>query len=238
MTASIVVPFNPDGAERDRNWSWIRERVERLHPDFELIVAGAPGERWCKAKAVAAGVERASNDVIIMMDADVFVDAAALSALPAQAETFGWAVPHTKVLRLSPSYTEELLTLEPPEMHARVCCRRLARKPYVGVPGGGILALTKESWRVAPIDPRFEGWYGEDHAWGNALHALVGPGHRGRADLFHLWHPAQPDRGEKRPNKALRERYRRALKNPEAMARIVQEIPCDLSVDGSSQPAR
>jgi hypothetical protein len=85
---------------------------------------------------------------------------------------------------------------------------KLQQRPYLGVPGGGIMVLSRETYEQVPLDWRFKGWGQEDEAWGAALAAVAGKGWRGTEPLYHLWHPPQP-----RQNRAIGSDESRHLRN-------------------------
>lgn len=172
---------------------------------------------WCKGEAVNRGVGHSSAEVIVVQDADVLIDLQpAIEAVKAGAK---WAVPHTRVLRLSEKATDAVLAGADP------CGLELVQRPYVGVVGGGCVVARREVLLDVPMDERFTGWGQEDEAWGMALKTLHGKPWRGDQDLYHLWHPPQDRMDRKRGNRegyALRQRYAKS-RNPQAMRELVEE---------------
>jgi hypothetical protein len=160
-------------------------------------------------------------DVLVIADADSFVSPESLTAAIGQAEAVGWGLAHSTIRRLTRESTEAVLAGGKPG--------KLEKPAYQGVAGGGIVAVTREVYNQVPLDPRFAGWGGEDHAWGLALTVIVGPTRRRSVSpLWHLWHPPQPSK--KNPTTATRDlvgRYKAARRDPAAMAAIVQEVRCD-----------
>ena len=158
-----------------------------------------PGREWCKAEAVRAGLDASTADVIVIADADCwssFVEAAV-----DQLVGFPWAMPFKDVHRLSPEATSH--ALQTGELNGK-----LQQRPYLGVPGGGMMVLPRESYERVPLDPRFRGWGQEDEAWGAALGSVFGKGWRGSEPLWHLWHPPQA-----RQNRAVGSDASRHLRN-------------------------
>lgn len=234
---AVVVPFTPGAcADRDRAWEYVRARLEHFHP--WPIIVGATEGRWSKGRAVENALALTGADVIVMHDADSFVSPDALEAAVAAVAPGVWAMPHQLVHRLNEASTAKLyheglagdLTVG---RHARL------RYAYPGTPGGGIVALTRADYERCPIDPRFEGWGGEDDAWGRALCTLIGgeirnngphgaiPPHRGTADLWHLYHPLAPTHrhrdGVLPETNALVARYKEATGSPRLMAALVAD---------------
>lgn len=225
VTATIVVPFTPGvDQHRDEAWAWLHQRLVAAHPDWPIIEA-TTGEPWSKGRAVAAVIDQVDTDVLIVHDADSFIDR---STLAQAVERIGagapWVMPHTDVHRLNRDQTRRVLTGPPdidtiPEALDR---RRLARRPYAGIVGGGIVVLPRAGWDIAPLDPRFEGWGLEDIAWGHALDTLLGAHVRLGARLFHLWHPPQPNHlNPPVLSQALEASYRAAQGIPRRMAALV-----------------
>lgn len=229
MSVSVLVPRSPGSCtHRDAAWGWLKRRWAALHPTWEIVEGTAPAGRWCKAAAVADALDRATGDVLVIADADLIVDPAAISRSADAAVLAGWAVPFHSVRRLNQAATALVLACDPtdqvdlPRDH-----RSLARGPVSGRPGGGIFTVTRAAWDdVGGFDPRFVGWGGEDVSVGYALATLVGPAARVRSDLYHLWHPPQRDR---RPGRAghhhsLQLRYMRAKHDPAAMRALIEEV--------------
>lgn len=203
MTVSVVVPFRPDGAERDRNWAWLRSRHEAA--GWEVVEGDCDGE-WNKPAAVNHAARRASGSLLVISDADVFVSPAHLDAAVARARHAPWVVPHRETRRLTEAATVKVLEGGDP--------RRLPTAAPVRVAGagGGLLVVSAEAfWSVGGMDERFEGWGFEDVSFALALDCLVGPHVRLDAPLYHLWHPRQPrpkpTPGRLLPNRVLYRRY-------------------------------
>lgn len=208
MTVSILVPYRPDGAERDRNWAWLQDRYRREHPGWELVEADSGGE-WNKPAAVNRAARKANGDTLVVADADCFTRPQALESAVAQARHHGWVVPHHRTRRLSPEGTVKVLAGAEPRSagldHGK------GRVPdRVAAAGGGLLVVRRECFEtVGGMDERFAGWGWEDIAFARALDLLCGRHTRGSAVLWHLWHPRQ-DRERSETNRALWRRYRAA----------------------------
>lgn len=221
-TVSVVVPWRAT-PDREPAWAWLRDRWATEHPTWELIEGACPDGEWRKGAAVAEGVARARGDVLVVADADVWCDgvAEAVNAVHAGA---GWAKPHHLLIRLTQRATDALLAggpFPPPRDGFTY-----AERPYIGVPGGGMVVLRRDDyWRV-PIDPRFYGWGQEDEAWAVALRLLLGREWKGTADMWHLHHdrPARMSRFTgNSAGAALHRRYRAAKSSPRTMAALIAE---------------
>lgn len=228
-TVSLVVPFDPDASIRARNWAWAKARWAETVPGVEIVEGRHDSQHWCKGEAVADAASRAHGETLIVADADVFIDPQAITEALAAVSDTCWVVPHTRVCRLSDEATAQFLadpTIDPMTLPVEP-----GRRPYTGLAGGGIAVLTRDAYDSCPMDPRFEGWGEEDFSWGWALDTLVGPHQRLSYDLWHLWHPRQPNhRHPSTASKALSERYREARGAPRLMRALVHQTPLERAV--------
>lgn len=228
MTVAILMPYGgSDCPHRTQAYEWVTDRYRRLHGDWELVV-GSCGQPWSKGAAVADAYDRTDADVLVIADADTYVDEAPLRQAVEHLTTgrTGWVVPHEQVWRLNQQATQDVYDGWTPRRQLRY----LDRPAYRGVFGGGIVALTRTAYQTAGgIDPRYYGWGGEDLSFGWALHALVGLPIRGACDLWHLWHPHAlgPDgnnilRGSPE-SEALVARYKAARRSPAEMREVIYQ---------------
>lgn len=220
MNVEVVVPWRAGCPHREAAWAWVRARWDGL--GWPVTVAEAPPGRWVKARAVMPAVEASAADVVVVADADVWCDAAPV-AVEAVAQGVAWAVPHGMVWRLAEQVTVDVLAGVDP---AGLWSEAMAERPYWGVAGGGLVVLRRDVALDVPLDARFEGWGGEDHAWGFALRALHGDPWRSESPLWHLWHPPAPRMTRKigcMESETLRRRYFAAQSDPAAMRALVDE---------------
>lgn len=219
MGAAVLIPFTSDEPWRIRARDHVAARYRS--EGFE-VVEGACDGPWRKAVAVAAATRRTAADVLVVADADCLCAGVAAGVAAVEAGAV-WAIPHFTVHRLDEAATEAVYTgTDPAATTGRV------QRPYKGFAGGGIVILGRATWEQVPLDPRFEGWGGEDSSWALALTSLAGEPARLADDLFHLYHPPS-DRISRRwgspPSRALEIRYTRAARNGgrSAMTTIVAE---------------
>lgn len=164
-------------------------------------------------------ITRSRAEIVAVMDADVVCHGLdqAVEAVRAGA---AWAMPHRGVYRLTADATALVLAGAMPEGLPT------EQPPYLGVEGGGCVVARRRTLLEVPLDPRFIGWGQEDESWGVALRELLGPPHRVKRPLFHLWHPPQRRLTRSRGSMeswALRTRYFRARHDKAAMRRLTQE---------------
>jgi hypothetical protein len=221
MGAAVLVPFASAEPWRVR----ARDHVAASYQEagFEVVEGTCAGP-WRKAVAVADAARRTVADVLVVADADCLSGGVAAGVAAVEAGAV-WAIPHLTVHRLDQAATEAVYAgTDPADTRGRT------QRPYKGFAGGGIVVLGRAAWKQVPLDPRFEGWGGEDSSWALALACLAGQPARLGADLYHLWHPPS-DRMSRRwgsPESRLLEiRYIRAARSGRAargaMAALVGE---------------
>jgi hypothetical protein len=215
---SVVIPFRPDGAERDRNLAWVLDRLRTEHPDWQVhIEVDETDQPFNRAALLRSGVAKCMGDIIVAHDGDVWCPDLP-QAVQQVRNGSPWAIPHTNVHRLTPDATTGFLAGGGPSDD-------LDEPAYVGTASGGAAVITREAFHQVPPDDRFAGWGGEDQAWGRALWTLIGAPWRSEEPLWHLWHPPQQrktrDYGNE-ANLALERRYRAANGNPLAMRALIE----------------
>lgn len=229
MTVSVVVPRSPGSCpHRDAIWEWLRPRWEAHHADWELVEGIGDPECWNKAEAVADGAARSSGDVVVIADADVFVNPTTLAQAVGMAPD-GWVVPFVAVRRIDRRETTRLLGLDPTgPLDPPKNRRGLDRPAQSGRSGGGMVVASRADLdSVGWLDPGFVGWGGEDVSLGWALNTLTTRRRRLRGPLWHLWHPRSKARGASggatEENRQRTKRYRAADGDPDLMRELIGE---------------
>lgn len=191
MAVSVIIPWRPS-PDRVPLWTFLRPWWESR--GWQIVEGTCPDGPWRKGLAVANGVSRATGDILVIADADVWCDGVD-EAVHHVSTGHPWAVPHLMVHRLTKAATNRMLVgiqrpfaTDGPD---------LERPPYAGQRAGGIVVMHHTVWDHAPLDPRFADWGQEDEAWNLALTVLAGEPWRpldGRptSNLWHLWHEPQP----------------------------------------------
>jgi hypothetical protein len=221
MTApnvAVIVPWRETDEHRAAAWAHLQNRWRTAHPDWPLLEGRPPPGPWIKGLAVTDGLARTDADIIVLADADVWCDGVG-QAVDAVTAGAAWAIPHWWVRRLTADASTVVLDGGP-------LGGDVVRRPYVGFAGGGITVIRRELLERAPLDPRFVGWGQEDQAAALAWRTLGGDPWRGRADLWHLWHPPQPRwaiQWGSPASQALWRRYRLAAGHPDQMARLIAQ---------------
>lgn len=217
---SVLVPARLDRSRRDL-WEFLRPRWEKL--GYEIVEGSCVGP-WRKALAVADALSRASGEILVVADADVWCDGVpeAVDRVKAGA---AWAIPHYLVRRLTLPATLEVLSCG--SWPVRRGTTTYAQPPYPGRPGGGLVVLRRDAYERVPMDARFAGWGQEDESWALALGTLLGRPWRGTADLWHLWHDPAPRQSRTVGNQVslnLHRRYMTANRQPKKMSALLGEV--------------
>ncbi len=221
----MIVPFAGTCEHRRRAWDWIRARYAHHHPTWSIIIGTAASSQWSKAEAVGDALRRSTADILVIADADVWVDALEIFATDVEDGLHDWACPHRRIFRFNEQGTKLVLADINP-VDVALARGHLDQSPYSRMLGGGVVILPRESYERCPLDPRFTGWGGEDQSWGYALSTVAGKRKQGEQLLWHLWHPPQERLNRKIGSMAserLRTRYQAAAGNVEATTALIEE---------------
>ena len=225
MKVSVLVPWSPGCPHREAAWSWVRARYAHNVPDWEIITGeGNTPDGYSRTRAILDAFSRATGDILVVADADVWCDPRQAVAHTAE---HGWAIPHTLIHRLSLESTTAVLAGADWRGLPLSTDNPQDSRPYRGHPTGTLVVLRRDVLASVPPDPRFVGWGQEDDAWNLALTTLAGAPWRGADDLVHLWHPAQPRQSRTvgtDANLALFRRYRNARRRPAVMRALIEEV--------------
>jgi hypothetical protein len=220
----VLVPYSPDKGPRDAAWEWVRRWYEKNHPNWGLIVGSGKGSTWRKGAAVNDALRRTNAEVVIIADADVFIDPDALTqAVDLVTRRFGWVVPHTTVRRFDEETTQRILVTDYRSL--RLDEAGYARAPYQGMAGGGLVVVQRAHLEaIGGMPEQFEGWGCEDEALALALDTIIAPHKRLGHDLYHLWHPTLNDaRSETyQANRVRWDEFRLSNGDPVAMWEVLR----------------
>lgn len=185
---SLLVPYRPDASGyRAVNWAWLREYWERELPDAEIVVADDGSTPFNKCASINLAASKASGDVFIQMDADFLCAAElllkAVSLVEGQRR---WALPASKIYRLTPEATERL-RIAPSSLSASIKAEHYYDQ-WEELSATAIYSAhaIKE---IGGMPESLSGWGGEDVAWKSVLSTLWGPLKQLEGSMFHLWHP-------------------------------------------------
>ena len=236
---------------RADNWAWLEQYWEHALPEAEIVLGDAHGEPFSKTCAVNAAFRASSGDVLVMIDADCYIDASVIlnCAMEIRAgrdrvpREEVWFIPYRHLFRLTRVSTLYLIASDPSDPF------EFASPPdddLVGPKSGSefghwfgalIQIFPREAFEmVRGMDARFRGWGAEDVVNVLALDTLFGIHRLSSNQVLTLFHTVQSKPGtnpdllrmwtgqtDPRHNWKLAGRYRKALRNPGAMRQIIDE---------------
>jgi glycosyl transferase-like sugar-binding protein len=235
---SILVPFRDSDGSRTMLWDFVRERLERLYPEAEIIVTSDDGQDpFHKTLALNRAARQATKDVFVIYDSDTLVDIDALRTVVkiVSADPMKWGRPYTQKVKLNEAATQAVLDAGA-GWDGTLDWRQYGRpEGQSGMNAAPPLVVSRQAWEIVRgFDERFSrGWGQEDVAFARSLEVLCGPslrGHRGVA--FHLNHqrigvsgndlwPGQDVEGKKY-HIWLMAQYRKA-RTPDQMRQLLEE---------------
>lgn len=234
---SILVPFRAETGSDHRlvAWSWLRERWALKFPEAEIVVgADSGGVPFSKTTAVNDAFLRSTRDILVIADADCWMDTGALLAAGGEAaETGRLVVPWRKVVRLTEA-DSNLMTDGPPDADFDLSPE--VRRRAFSSPGqrtaATLVVIRRESFElVCGMDPRFRGWGHEDVCFAVACARVLGNARLLRTghDVVTLYHP-RPSRGGRvwegesasSANRALNSVYRSAINRAQMLELCAQ----------------
>ena len=235
---SILVPFRDSDGTRSQPWSFVRERLERLYPEAELIVASDDGEDpFHKTLALNRAAAAAKGEILILYDADMLVSIDVLKEVVevVRANPMAWGQPYNQKIKLNEAGTQAIYDAGADwdgTLRWRDFGKPESQTTFKAAPP---LVVSRQAWEiVGGMDERFSrGWGQEDVAFARALEVLCGrPLRQPSAEAFHLFHnrigvsgndlwPGQTAE-DKRYHIWLQAQYQRA-RTPDQMRKLLEE---------------
>jgi hypothetical protein len=201
---SLLVPYREtNSVERTMNWAWLQEYYkENMQEAFELIIGTNNEIPFCKSAAVNDAFKRSSGDIIVILDADCFIDTCTISTLADRIRAARhsnrklWFIPYRRFYRLSAPATDELLMSDPHDP------MKFADPPPAydldhthGISfghwyGALIQIMPREAFvDGGGMDERMKGWGGEDISFLHAIDTMFGRHKTFDGPVYHMWHP-------------------------------------------------
>jgi len=236
---SLLVPFRANGPrdQRIKSWAWIEKRWRAVLPEAELCVGTDTGEPFSKCVAVNDAYAQSSGDMLVIADADSWVEREVIEkGLMIAAHKEHLVVPWWKAHRLRKSDSQAVMKHDPAGPNPVTAEMRKACEGEGPSPASAamVLCIQRRAFeRVGGMDPRFRGWGSEDVSFGLATWTLLGRNEYSMGEAFALYHP-QPknddgfrvwknDAGME--NIPLYNRYAQAQGRPDLMTAICSEHP-------------
>jgi N-terminal domain of galactosyltransferase/Glycosyl transferase family 2 len=243
---SLLVPFHSDGGIRQRNWDWLHEHWKVKLPDAEIIVQDNHEIPFCKTAAVNAAFKRSHGDIIVILDADCYMDYRIIQYCAArirEARRRGnplWFIPYRRFYRLTDEGTTDLLTTPPGGPMFFTDPPKPFEYEHTNPSSSGhhwaalVQIVPREAFeQVEGMDERFKGWGGEDVSFMHAVDTIYGSRRTCNSPVYHLCHPiiegvwkyTRQWAGQPRAeiNGALTDQYVKARGDRERMLRLISK---------------
>lgn len=241
---SLIIPFSSKDPVRKRNFKWLLHYWKHELPDAEIIVGESRGGIFCKGEALNRAVSRARGQVLVILDADAYMEGQVLEycaeKILKHRKHHLWFVPYRHLYRLTEKITEAIIQSDPDDP------LRIPSPPppdyitnqghntiYGHRYGAMCMIFHRDAYDLLGcFDERFRGWGGEDIALLRALDTLYGKHKTVEADIFHLWHSflgndyktrVWPGQKKANANEKLANKYFRAHRNIERMRALIDE---------------
>lgn len=220
LRTAICIPWRAGNYAREEALSFVREHYEE--GGFSITLADANTQRFSRTAARNEAARKAGDwDVAAFVDADCVLEIETLEHAFQQAwDEQQVILPHDHYYPLGRLGT----TLALRETNIGAWHRSWIEQPFVDRKRpSGVIVFPRMAWEiVGGYDERFTGWGFEDTAMLFALTGIAGGWSRASGVLWHLWHP--PSNASWEPeDKALFERYKRAVDDQPAMRALLRE---------------
>jgi len=205
---SVLVPYRAT-PEREPVVKWIAQRWNHIFPNVELIIDDQdPGGVFSRSRSINRCFQKATKDVVAIVDADIWPDPRGIKkAVKHAITTKGWSRPCMNLIRLNRPATERITQMP-------VDCKFPEITPDMvqsrAKTAGGVVVMTYDQFDKVKMDNRFVGWGGEDNRLFKMLNKVYGKPHRWNWAAIHFWHPVLLDGkgrkiwpGQKRRNNKL-----------------------------------
>lgn len=190
-TASILVPYHPDGGHRDLAWNWNRRRIELFFPEYPVYIGDSMGIHGFQRTAAAnAAASQSNSDVYIFVDCDTTTDSEWVKEAVEQVGSgeIPWAL-YNYCHYLDKESTDRVLESDP------ISAISSYKTDYQnsGISFGGVIVLPRQAFEeVGGYDERFTVWGAHDSCFAMAMSLLWGNPVRFDSTIYHLWHPTLP----------------------------------------------
>lgn len=188
ISASILVPYRPDGGHRDRAWSWIRNRWGLLFSEYPIYIGSSIGANgFQRAAACNQAASQSNTDVYIFADCDTTTDSEWVREAVQQVgnEEIPWAL-YRHCHKLDKWSTSRVLESNPGEPLPSYEIEETTS----GVSWGGVIIVPRRGFEeVGGFDERFTVWGAHDVCFAVAMDTIWGRHVRFDSTIYHLWHP-------------------------------------------------
>ena len=195
MKVSLLVPFQPQSTRdpRVKTWKWLEQRWSSLLPDAELCIGtDEGGTPFSKAAAVNDAFSKSTGDILVIADADSWVERPSLLVgLEAAMRREHLVVPWWKSYRLTKADSDAIMK-QSPDATLPVTKEIKSNAEGTGpAPDSAamVLCILRSAFeRVGGFDSRFRGWGSEDVSFGLACWTLLGRNEYCMGEAYALYH--------------------------------------------------
>lgn len=199
MRVVVLVPRRPDGGRRDAIWAWVREWLERQHPDWAVYEGTDVGDVFSMSTARNNAARDAGDwDVAVILDADTIAAPGAVEQAVLQAHTTRkLVVAGDTRMRMDKTSSDRILAgghWFPRPEGARHPKGNVIDETCYGEPSSGVLAIGRPLWdATGGYLESLHGWGWEDLAFITQCY-VVGDGMDWVRDsmLLHFYHDRTP----------------------------------------------
>jgi hypothetical protein len=241
---SLIIPFSSKNKVRKNTLKWLLEYWKSSLPEAQIVLGHSRGKVFCKGEALNDAMKRARGKVIVIMDADAYIEGKFITycadRILDSAPHHLWYVPYRHLYRLTREVSSMILASSPYAPLRMPCppppefVESNGHKSRYGHRYGAMcMIFPREAYdTLGCFDERFRGWGGEDVALLRALDTLYGKHKTTKNAIFHLWHPFIGEnyktrmwdgQKEENPNNELAMKYHRATGKPLKMRKLVDK---------------
>ena len=187
---SFIVPFRSDNGIRERNFEWSMDRLEKLCPSAQIVIADSGTEVFNRSEARNNAFNHCDRSVVVQQDADTVWNLSALTQAVESLENGApWVIAYKDYRALDADSTSRLVD-QPVDVELEPSNYSYDVESIDTIANGGFMALRrKDVFKVGGWDERFVGWGWEDKAFAHASNQILGQCVRLDQSIYHLWHP-------------------------------------------------
>lgn len=224
---SILIPTSANlPKERQRNFDFTLDYYTSMFPNAEIFSTIDDMEEgmYCKSKAINNAAKLSTKDILLIVDADIYVKKISIIEGIKKLNKYYWAIPFDRLIKLDEKQTELFI-----EDKKQIDISSLKYyKTSLTIGGFQIVRRTLFD-SVKGYDERFVGWGGEDNSFLFSIQCLYGKGIRvPNSYAIHLHHPRQDNikqyKANKGDNRELRNKYAELAntKNQKQMRKLIE----------------
>lgn len=182
MDVSILIPWRPDGGQRDRVFEYLLPLWEQTGAQVCVGEDDPTGPFNC-ARAQNRAFRLAKHDKLVMFGADQLPELTVLTQACDRLDNEPWFPLFNRTAYYSKDSSARIMSGKP-------CQDEPFEEQYPYCEG--VLALTRTAYhRTGGMDERFSGWGAEDSAFRHTLYKLYGDPAPFEATLRCLWHSGE-----------------------------------------------